>query len=117
MAALGLAVGLGSFILAVGGTVLVLIVLNPFQALEKAVKGKKTTWHYVLLVDSTGPALDCVVKAIQESPSGVKQLSISKDGNKKRLSFTYSEQDDRHAGFIRELSDLEGVIKVSTNQP
>ena len=116
MSALGLAVGLGAYVLAIGGAVLVLGILHPLQALEKAIKGKKTTWNYVVTVHESEPALSHVVEAIQASPSVVKQLNVKKDGDMCKLTFNYTEQDERHAGFIHELTEMSGVVNVAANQ-
>ncbi|GAF84882.1 unnamed protein product, partial [marine sediment metagenome] len=74
MASLGLAVGLGAFVLAIGGGLLALIVLHPLQAVEKVLKGKKSTFNYSVTLTECGPALEKIMQALQSSPSEVKQL-------------------------------------------
>lgn len=116
MAALGLAVGLGAYILAAGGAVLAIIVLNPFQAIERAVKGKKTTCAYTILLSDAGPALDRIMKALQRSPSEVKQLKIVNRGQHHEIAFNYTDIDEQQTRFAEELAKTEGVIQITTDQ-
>ncbi len=116
LASLGLAVGLGSYILGIGGAVLAIVVLNPFQAIEHAVKGKKTTCTYVLRVDKTGPALAHVMQALQTSPTEAKRLQVNDRGEYHEITFDYTDTDERQAEFARELSGTEGVKQLTTDQ-
>lgn len=116
MAALGLAVGLGSYVLALGGAFLSIIVLIPFQFVEKAVKGKKSTCTYSLRLTETGPALERIMKALQGSPSELKKMKILKQGDKYEITFDYTDMDDLHSKFAHDLSKTEGVERITTEQ-
>jgi putative Mg2+ transporter-C (MgtC) family protein len=116
MAALGLAVGLGSYVLAIGGAVLAVVVLNPFQAIENAVNGKKTTCTYTLTVSETGPALTRINQAFQRGTTGAKEIRIQKDGPNQVITFDYTDQDGEQSRFAEELSKTSGVIQINVEQ-
>jgi len=116
MASLGLAVGLGMFVLGIGGAILTLVVLIAFQWIEYLVKGKKTSAYYTVLVTRTGPALNCITEAIRKSPGEVKALKVVRKGEMHQLKFSYTDRDDKHTGLIDELSNMDGVEEVDTGQ-
>lgn len=116
MAALGLSVGLGSWILAVGGTILVLIILHPVQAIEAAIKGKKTTCTYTLNLTETGPAVAKIMEALRQSPSEIKEMRITKDGTQHVIVFNYTDQDANQAALANTLANTPGVIQVTSDQ-
>jgi putative Mg2+ transporter-C (MgtC) family protein len=116
IAGLGLAVGLGSYWLAGIGALLAVIVLNPFQAIEHAVRGKKTTCRYSLLLTDPGPALVKVMKALEASPSEIKQVSVRRIDDQYEIVFDCTHADEAHPKLVEELSRTEGVAKVSISQ-
>ena len=114
MAALGLAVGLGSYVLALAGAIIALVILNPFQKIEAAVKGKKTTCTYNLILSETGPALVKITQALQKSPSEVKELRVHQDGNTHVVAFNYTVEDAQQAALLNDLANTQGVLQIST---
>lgn len=116
MAALGVAVGYGALIMALGGAILAMIVLNPFQALEKVVKGKKTTCSYQLKVSDTGPSLTRIMKALQSSPSGVREIKVVQDGSNHFISFNYTDEDGQQIHLADELAKTPGVVQITSEQ-
>jgi putative Mg2+ transporter-C (MgtC) family protein len=116
MAALGLAVGLGSYVLALAGALIALVILNPFQKIEAAVKGKKTTCTYTLILSETGPALIKITEALQKSPSEVKELRVHQDGATHVVSFNVTVEDAQQATLLNDLANTPGVLQISTEQ-
>ena len=116
MAALGLAVGLGSFLLAFGGAILSLVILNPMQSIENWVKGKKTTCTYTLKTTDAGPALARIMEALRHSPSEVRGMRIQRDGIHQVIAFDYTDQDDKQSMLADALSKVEGVVQINTEQ-
>ncbi len=117
MASLGLAVGLGSYPLAIGGAILAVIVLNPFHWIEHAVKGKKTSYTYTLILSDTGPALEKIMKALHSSPTEIRQVTVTKKDDQHVISFNYTDLDDKHAVLLEKLTGTEGVMQISTDEP
>jgi putative Mg2+ transporter-C (MgtC) family protein len=116
IASLGLAVGIGSYILSVGGAILSIIVLIPFQFVENAVKGKKSTCTYTVHLTETGPALERIMKALQNSPSEIKKVRIAKRGNGHEIIFDYTDIDERQSKLAGDLSKTEGIESISSEQ-
>jgi putative Mg2+ transporter-C (MgtC) family protein len=116
MASLGLAVGLGSIALAIGGAVLSLLILNPMQLVEGWVKGKKSSCTYTVTLTETGPALARIDEALRHSPSEVKALRIQRDGVNYVVTFDYTDQDAAHSRLADELAKTAGVIQISSEQ-
>ncbi|MCX6647276.1 MAG: MgtC/SapB family protein [bacterium] len=116
IASLGLAVGLGSYVLALGGAFLVIIVLIPFQLVEKAVKGKRTTCTYTVRMTETGPALVLIMQALQSSPSEIKKMKMTKRGDKHEIIFDYTDIDEKQSKLAADLSKLEGLESISADQ-
>jgi len=116
MASLGLAVGLGLYALGFGSAILALIVLHSFQAIEHAVRGKKSTCTYTLKLSDTGPALVRIMKAVQQSPGEAKQLSMVNRHDHYELVFNYTDVDEAHCILVDELSKTQGVVEITADQ-
>ncbi len=116
MAALGLAVGLGLYALGFGSAIVALIVLHSFQAIEHAVRGKKSTCTYTLKLSDTGPALVRIMKAVQQSPGEAKQLSMVNRHDYYELVFNYTDVDEAHCTLVDELSKTQGVVEITADQ-
>lgn len=116
MAALGLAVGIGYYSLAIIGAVLSVIVLNPFMMIERAVKGQKTSCTYTIRVTDSGPALMKIMDALRQSPSEVKRLKVSDKGAYHEITFFHTDEDDKQCRFADELAKTEGVVEVEADQ-
>jgi uncharacterized membrane protein YhiD involved in acid resistance len=107
---------MGSYVLAIGGALLSIIVLIPFQIVEKAVKGKKTSCTYNIKLADTGPALDRITKALQRSPNEVKKVKIKKREGGHEIIFDYTDTDEMQTKLADDLTKLEGVEQISTEQ-
>jgi putative Mg2+ transporter-C (MgtC) family protein len=116
MSALGVSVGFGSYAMAIIGAVLAVIVLNAFQLVEHAVKGKKTTCTYILKVTDTGPALSLIMQALQQSPSEVKEYRITHEGTHHMVTFNFTEKDADQMRMAQELAKTPGVIQINSEQ-
>jgi putative Mg2+ transporter-C (MgtC) family protein len=116
MAALGLAVGIGYWYLALIGAVLSVIVLNPFMMIERAVKGQKTSCTYTIRATDTGPALAKIMEALRNSPGEVKQLRILNRDAYHEIIFHHTDEDDRQCKFADELAKTKGVVEVDADQ-
>jgi putative Mg2+ transporter-C (MgtC) family protein len=116
IASLGLAVGLGSYVLALGGAFLSIIVLIPFQLVEKAVKGKNTTCTYTIRVTETGPALERIMQALQTSPSEIKKMKMTKRGDRHEIIFDYTDIDEKQSKLAADLSKLESIESITADQ-
>jgi len=116
MAALGLIVGLGHYTLALIATVLTFVVLNLFQYIEHAVKGKRTTCTYTLVLTDTGPALMRVMEALQHSLSEIKEVKTSREHDRYVVSFSYTDKDGEHSRLTEDLTKLPGVVEVTACQ-
>jgi putative Mg2+ transporter-C (MgtC) family protein len=116
MSALGVAVGFGSYGMAIIGAILSVIVLNAFQAIEHAVKGKKTTCTYTLKVTDTGPALSLIMLALQRSPSEVKEFKITQEEFHHLITFNFTEEDKQQMRIADELAKTPGVIQINSDQ-
>jgi putative Mg2+ transporter-C (MgtC) family protein len=117
MASLGLAVGLGAYVLAVGGAVLAVIALQPLQVMERALKGKKSTFLYNVTLSDCGPAFNRIMAAIQNSPSEVKRVkSVKTDDNRQLVTFEYADRDEAHSRLMKDLALTPGVDEVTTTK-
>ncbi|HEX9745340.1 MAG TPA: MgtC/SapB family protein [bacterium] len=113
MASLGLAVGIGAFILAVGGAFLTILVLLPMQSIEHLLKGKKSTYRYTIETTETAPVMKKIMDALNNSPGEVKRVTMVKENGRHRIRFVYTDGDDAHPEMIDKLKATDGVIEVS----
>jgi putative Mg2+ transporter-C (MgtC) family protein len=116
MASLGLAVGLGLYNLGIGGALLTLIVLSAFQWIERAMKGKRTSTNYTMLLSQTDKVLDVITQAICKSPGMVKEFKIVRKGQKHILTFNYTDTDARQSTLANELANMDGVDELESSQ-
>ncbi|HDS30205.1 MAG TPA: hypothetical protein ENN67_04090 [Firmicutes bacterium] len=117
MASLGLVVGLGSYVLAITGAILVLVALQPLQNIEKIVKGKKSTFTYKVIVSECAAPFERILRAIQASPvQNINLKSRRIDEKRQELTFDYTDKDDAHAVLLNDLARTEGVDEVTSEK-
>jgi putative Mg2+ transporter-C (MgtC) family protein len=114
MSALGLAVGLGGYWIAVGGAILSVAILYPMQKIEILVKGKKSTCTYTLILTETEPAIKRIMEALQKSPSEIRELKIHREGSHHVVMFNYTDQDELQIRLANQLANTEGVEQITS---
>lgn len=111
--AIGLACGSFNFILATGGTILILVFLTAFKKIERKITGKAPL--IVLHSEKNKPVIGCLLEAAKESGCEITEIRSELDdvGN---LEITFMAMSNKPsfstAEFIEKVDKIDGVLDV-----
>ena len=112
--AIGLACGSFNFILAVGGTALIIVVLTIFRKVEAQINQKAPL--FIVKAKQTTPITSKVLEAAKTFGCSVTELTVEPlDAEEIEATFLLSikNKDFDRSAFIEKLEKEEGVIQVS----
>ena len=113
--AIGLACGSMNFILAVSGTVLILIVLTVFRKFETKITNK--TPLIILMADSSTPIISNILKVATDAQCTINdfQCELLDDGTTQITFFAIASSSEFDSfEFIAKIEQIEGVKHVGT---
>ena len=113
--AIGLACGSMNFILAIGGTILILIVLTFFRKFETRITNK--TPLILLIADSHTPIISNILEVAQKEQCTINdfQCELLDDGTTQITFFAIASSSEFDSfEFIAKIEQIEGVKQVGT---
>ena len=111
--AIGLACGSMNFILAVGGTLLIIVVLTVFRGVETKIN--KSTPLIVVRANPNYPLVSKILTITKESDCTVNDLKsdIAEDGKIEITFLAVSNTNELDTtALLRKLEEIEGVVQV-----
>ena len=112
VAAIGISVGTGLYLISFLITILVVIILTAFRYISSALESQKKPYAYIIDTDEKATILIDVKKIIVES--GIKYISANitkiKGGYQIEIVLITSETKDRE--FVEKVMQLQGVNKI-----
>ena len=112
--AIGLACGSFNFILAIGGTALIVIVLTIFRKVEAQINQKAPL--FIVKAKQTTPISSKVLAAAKEFGCSITELTVEPlDAEEVEATFLLSikNKDFNRDAFVERLEKEDGVIQVS----
>lgn len=113
VAAIGMAVGAGAYVEAVGSTVLVGLSLVLLARVEVRSFRGSTRSHYVLRLDGSPDLLEEVQRSFRDHDLVVKSERIERSDRGFDVTITANGDDGGHRKVARHLGSLEGVQRVT----
>jgi putative Mg2+ transporter-C (MgtC) family protein len=113
VAAIGMAVGSGAYVVAIGASALVYLSLVLLSRVEGLVEQRWGSYRYVVTMESRTEVLDIVEESFRVSALRVLTHSIDKAGEHYEVIFNVSGPAREHDRVIRSLVDRHDVHKIS----
>ncbi len=114
VAAIGMSVGAGAYVEAVGTTVLVVIALLALGHVEERFFSPDHRVPGRMVVELGADALEQVQEVIERSGIEIDRLDISRTGDRVDLSFEAHASRERRSGLVRAMLELDGVRRVKS---
>jgi putative Mg2+ transporter-C (MgtC) family protein len=116
VAALGIAVGHGDYLLAIGATLVALMVLVLLQYPERRISGNVYRKIVVLTDAASGGVVDELRRAIEEEGGRIVDLDAARDKALGHMELRFqirTTQRLQAPSVVRRLAELDGVLRVS----
>lgn len=113
VAAIGMAVGAGAYVEAVGSTILVGMSLVLLARLEVRVIRSATPGHYVIRLDGSADVLEEVQGSFRDRDLVVQSESLQRSADGFEVTITATGGERRHREVARRLASLDGVRRVT----
>jgi putative Mg2+ transporter-C (MgtC) family protein len=109
---LGLAIGLGEYLLAACGVLLVLFTLRVLGGLEGYMKSKCRVVHYRVRTAESEQPLRLIQDALDHCHIQEQPMTFNRTGDSLDLRFAFCNPPQRHEAFVLQLQQLPEVIAV-----
>lgn len=116
VAAIGMALGAGAYVDAIGTTVLVLVVLNGLLYVERAVAKRAACTTIVIHAEPTAIGIDELEAFVRDTGLSITRSSVRRDGADLALELEMRGPKRLHDDVLLALSKHAGVRGVSTGE-
>lgn len=113
--AVGIAVGAGAYVEAMGTTAMVLFTLALVARFERVIKRKRSHRRYTAAVDPGTDAFDRLQQALGREGMKVRMDSVEKDGDDVSLKFRVTGPAGHHDDLVKHMMDDAGVRRFTRN--
>jgi putative Mg2+ transporter-C (MgtC) family protein len=115
VAAIGLAVGMGAYVEAIGTTVLVAVTLVILGWLENLLFEQRSPSRVEIVLEPDENLLEQVVGLLKERGIKVRPLKVQKSAERYRISYELRGKKGRRAEAMNAVASLDGVRRVATD--
>jgi len=113
VAAVGMAVGSGMYLVAVFATAMSLVTLYFLSFIEDRIQGRRS-YSYSLVVSDLNPALASINRVLQESSVSAASFNFKKRTDNYRVWFKLIIPRETNIKIIQRLSEVPEIIQVET---
>jgi putative Mg2+ transporter-C (MgtC) family protein len=113
VAAVGMAVGSGMYLVAVFATAMSLVTLYLLSFVEDRIQGRRS-YSYSLVVSDLNPALASINRVLQESSVSAASFNFKKRTDNYRVWFKLIIPRETNIKIIQRLSEVPEIIQVET---
>lgn len=115
VSAIGLAVGMGAYVEAIGTTVLVAVTLVILGWWENLLFEQRSPNRVDIVLDPDEELLVGIVDLLQERGVKVRPLKVQKSADRYRISYELSGKKGRREEALNAVASMDGVRRVAAN--
>src|SRR4051812_12157924 len=111
--AIGIAVGAGAYVEAIGTTIMVLITLLLLSKVEALMGHHRSHRRYTAAVDPSGEAFERLIDRLKGERLVVKVETVEKNGSHLEVAFRVTGPRDQHDQLVKALIDDQAVCRFT----
>jgi putative Mg2+ transporter-C (MgtC) family protein len=106
---IGIAVGAGAYVEAIGATTMVLLTLLVLGRVERILGVRMSHRRYLAAVDPTSGSLDRLLATLEEGKLAFKVETVEKAGNHVEISFRVTGPKEHQESLVKHMVDDGGI--------
>ncbi len=110
--ALGIAVGLGEYVLAVSGAAITLLTLRALSAVEQKMDKKCRIFHYEIVAEETDELTRAVHEELSNSHFQDGQVVMIRQSGTVSIRFAFCNPPSRHQQFAERLRQMPELVEL-----